>query len=137
MERWQQRFSGMVMVKAKYRPGRSEPILIDGEKLLKPALKLMSFYRLRIDKIKEDAVVTLGCCDCGDQPEDGPENWTSIAGESKTSKGDDGDVCDRGASGVQKRVTETVKSRSAIPARLPDFVEPMKAKLVGSVPVGA
>ena len=30
-----------------------------------------------------------------------------------------------------------MKSRSAIPARLPDFVEPMKAKLVGSTPVGA
>jgi bifunctional non-homologous end joining protein LigD len=33
-------------------------------------------------------------------------------------------------------VTETVKSRSAIPELLPDFVEPMKAKLVGSMPVG-
>jgi hypothetical protein len=43
---------------SKYRPGRSEPILIGDEKLLKPALKLMSFYRLRIDEIKEDAVVT-------------------------------------------------------------------------------
>jgi hypothetical protein len=43
---------------SKYRPGQSEPILIGGEKLLKPALKLMSFYRVRIDEIKEDAVVT-------------------------------------------------------------------------------
>ena len=42
----------------KYRAGRSEPILIGDEKLLKPALKLMSFYRLRIDEHKEDAVVT-------------------------------------------------------------------------------
>jgi hypothetical protein len=42
----------------KYRRGRSEPILIGSEKLLKPALKLTSFYRLRIDEIKEDAVVT-------------------------------------------------------------------------------
>jgi hypothetical protein len=32
--------------------------LIGDEKLLKTALKLMSFYRLRIDEIKEDAVVT-------------------------------------------------------------------------------
>jgi hypothetical protein len=31
---------------SKYRPGQSEPILIGGEKLLKPALKLMSFFRL-------------------------------------------------------------------------------------------
>jgi plasmid replication initiation protein len=43
---------------SKYRPGQSEPILIGGEKLLKPALKLMSFYRVRIDEIKGDAVVT-------------------------------------------------------------------------------
>ena len=37
---------------SKYRPGRSEPILIGDEKLLKPASKLMSFYRLRIEEIK-------------------------------------------------------------------------------------
>jgi plasmid replication initiation protein len=43
---------------SKYRPGQSEPILIGGAKMLKPALKLMSFYRVRIDEIKEDAVVT-------------------------------------------------------------------------------
>jgi plasmid replication initiation protein len=43
---------------SKYRPGQPEPLLIGGEKLLKPALKLMSFYRLRIDEIKQDAVVT-------------------------------------------------------------------------------
>jgi hypothetical protein len=43
---------------AKYRSGQSEPILIGGEKLLKPTLKLMSFYRLRIDEIQENAVVT-------------------------------------------------------------------------------
>src|ERR1700675_4677180 len=42
----------------KYRPGRSQPILIGGEKLLKPALKLMSLYRLRIDEIKAGTVVT-------------------------------------------------------------------------------
>jgi bifunctional non-homologous end joining protein LigD len=33
-------------------------------------------------------------------------------------------------------VTELVKGRSVIPARLPVFVEPMKAKLVGSMPSG-
>lgn len=42
----------------KYRPGRSEPILIGREKLLKPALQLMNVYRLRIDEIKGGAVVT-------------------------------------------------------------------------------
>jgi hypothetical protein len=42
----------------KYRPGQSEPILIGGEKLLKPALQLMNAYRLRIDEIKWDALVT-------------------------------------------------------------------------------
>ena len=42
----------------KYRPGQSEPILIGGEKLLKPALRLMSDDRLRIDEIKGAQVVT-------------------------------------------------------------------------------
>jgi hypothetical protein len=42
----------------KYRSGQSEPISIGGEKLLKPALQLMNVYRLRIDEIKGDAVVT-------------------------------------------------------------------------------
>jgi hypothetical protein len=44
---------------SKYRPGQSEPILIGGEKLLKPALRLMSDYRLRIAEIKGDAVLTI------------------------------------------------------------------------------
>ena len=42
----------------KYRPGQSEPILIGGENLLKPALQLMNVFRLRIDEIKGNAVVT-------------------------------------------------------------------------------
>jgi hypothetical protein len=42
----------------KYRAGQSEPILIGGEKSLKPALRLMSDYRLRIDEIKGAEVVT-------------------------------------------------------------------------------
>jgi hypothetical protein len=41
----------------KYRPGQSEPILIGDEKMLKPALRLMSDYRLRIDEIKGAEVV--------------------------------------------------------------------------------
>jgi hypothetical protein len=36
----------------KYRPVQSEPILIRGENMLKPALRLKSDYRLRIDEIK-------------------------------------------------------------------------------------
>jgi bifunctional non-homologous end joining protein LigD len=35
-----------------------------------------------------------------------------------------------------RSAAEPVKSRSATAARLPDFVEPMKAKLVGSMPSG-
>jgi bifunctional non-homologous end joining protein LigD len=31
---------------------------------------------------------------------------------------------------------DPVKARSSTPERLPDFVEPMKAKLVGSMPSG-
>jgi hypothetical protein len=42
----------------KYRAGQSEPILIGGEKMLKPALRLISDYRLRIDEIKGNSVVT-------------------------------------------------------------------------------
>src|ERR1700732_1400771 len=42
----------------KYRPGQSEPILIGGANALKPALQLMSLYRLRIDEIKGDVVLT-------------------------------------------------------------------------------
>src|ERR1700730_8191055 len=37
---------------------------------------------------------------------------------------------------MSDRVSETVKSSSATPIRLPDFIEPMKAKLVGSMPSG-
>ena len=36
----------------KFRPGQTDPILVGGEKLLKPALQLMNVYQLRIDKIK-------------------------------------------------------------------------------------
>src|ERR1700693_5496819 len=43
---------------SKDRPGHSEPILIGGAKALKPALQLMNVYRLRIDQIKADAVIT-------------------------------------------------------------------------------
>jgi Initiator Replication protein len=42
----------------KYRPDQREPILLGAAKLLKPALRLMNIFRLRIDKIKRDAVVT-------------------------------------------------------------------------------
>src|ERR1700731_1609536 len=42
----------------KYRPGQSEPIFVGGENLIKPALRLMSLYRLRIDEIKGNAVIT-------------------------------------------------------------------------------
>jgi hypothetical protein len=43
---------------SKYRPGQSEPILIGGATALKPALQLMNVYRLRIDEVKEGAVLT-------------------------------------------------------------------------------
>jgi Initiator Replication protein len=39
-------------------PVSLEPILIGGEKLLKPALRVISVYRLRIDEIRADTVVT-------------------------------------------------------------------------------
>jgi hypothetical protein len=42
----------------KYRSGQSDPIFIGGPNLLKPALRLMSLYRLRIDEIQGDKVMT-------------------------------------------------------------------------------
>ena len=42
----------------KYRPSQSEPILVGGENLLKPALRLMTRYRLVIEEIKDAEVIT-------------------------------------------------------------------------------
>ena len=42
----------------KYRPGQSDPILVGGLSLLKPALRLMSYYRLMIEEIKDAQVIT-------------------------------------------------------------------------------
>jgi hypothetical protein len=41
----------------KYRPGQSEPILVGGKNLLKPALRLMTWYRLVIEEIKDAEVI--------------------------------------------------------------------------------
>jgi Initiator Replication protein len=41
----------------KYRPGQSEPILVGGENLLKPALQLMTSYRLVIEEIKDSEAI--------------------------------------------------------------------------------
>jgi plasmid replication initiation protein len=42
----------------KYQPGRSEPVLVGGNKVLKPALRLMTLYRLVIDEIQDGQPVT-------------------------------------------------------------------------------
>jgi plasmid replication initiation protein len=42
----------------KYRPGQAEPILVGGNNRLKPALRLMSDYRLVIEEIKDSEVIT-------------------------------------------------------------------------------
>ena len=42
----------------KYRPGQSKPILVGGETLLKPALSLMTSYRLVIEEIKDTEAIT-------------------------------------------------------------------------------
>jgi hypothetical protein len=42
----------------KYQPGRSEPIFVGGHKVLKPALRLMTLYRLAIDEIQDGQAVT-------------------------------------------------------------------------------
>ena len=43
---------------AKYRAGQSEPILVGGIKALKPALRLMTWYRLKIEEVLDDRAVT-------------------------------------------------------------------------------
>jgi plasmid replication initiation protein len=42
----------------EYRPGQAEPILVGGENLLKPALRLMTYYRLVIEEIKDGQAIT-------------------------------------------------------------------------------
>jgi hypothetical protein len=42
----------------KYRPGQSKPILVGGNKVIKPALRLMIDYRLVIEEIKDAEVIT-------------------------------------------------------------------------------
>jgi hypothetical protein len=42
----------------KYRPGQSEPILVGGKNRLKPALLLMTSYRLVIEEIEEGKVIS-------------------------------------------------------------------------------
>jgi hypothetical protein len=42
----------------KYPPGQSEPILVGGKKVLKPTLRLMACYRLKIDQIIDGRAVT-------------------------------------------------------------------------------
>ena len=42
----------------KYRLGQSEPILMGGREVLKPALRLMRNYRLVIEEIRDDQAIT-------------------------------------------------------------------------------
>jgi plasmid replication initiation protein len=42
----------------KYRPGQSELILVGGHKVLKPALRLMTWFRLVIEDVKDGQAVT-------------------------------------------------------------------------------
>jgi hypothetical protein len=41
----------------KYQPAESEPILVGCARLLKPALRLLTLYRLRIDQIRDGKAV--------------------------------------------------------------------------------
>jgi plasmid replication initiation protein len=43
----------------KYRPGHSEAVLVGGRNVLKPALRLMTSYRLAIDEIKNFQAITI------------------------------------------------------------------------------
>jgi hypothetical protein len=42
----------------KYRPGRPEPILVGDKKVLNPALRLMTCYRLKIEVVLDGRAVT-------------------------------------------------------------------------------
>jgi hypothetical protein len=43
----------------KYQPGQSEPIFVGGNKVFKPALRLMTSYRLAIDEIKDSEAIMI------------------------------------------------------------------------------
>ncbi len=43
----------------KYRPGQSDPILVGGRDLLKPALRLMSVYRIKIEEVDDTGVAMI------------------------------------------------------------------------------
>jgi len=42
----------------EYQPGQSEPILVGDKKVLKPALRLMTYYRLKIEVVLDGRAVT-------------------------------------------------------------------------------
>ena len=42
----------------KYRAGRNEPVLVGGITLLKPALRLMTDYRLTIQEVEGPGILT-------------------------------------------------------------------------------
>jgi hypothetical protein len=42
----------------KYQPGQSEPILVGGMNVFKPALRLMVYYRLKIEEVTDGQAVT-------------------------------------------------------------------------------
>src|SRR5690348_3690041 len=42
----------------KYRPGQYEPILAGDKKVLKSALRLMTYYRLKIEVVRDGGAVT-------------------------------------------------------------------------------
>ena len=42
----------------KYQPGQSEPILVGDKKVLKPALRLMTLYRLKIEEVLDGRAIT-------------------------------------------------------------------------------
>ena len=42
----------------KYQPGQSDPILVGDKKVLKPALRLMTYYRLKIEEVLDARAVT-------------------------------------------------------------------------------
>ncbi|HTD17752.1 MAG TPA: hypothetical protein VK673_21380 [Chthoniobacterales bacterium] len=69
----------------KFRPGQTEPILVGDEKLLKPALRLMSYYRLKIEEVLNGRAVTSYTAE--------PLACTTRGSEVVSVGGDEASVC--------------------------------------------
>jgi DNA ligase D-like protein (predicted ligase) len=130
----------------KYRPGRSDLISVGGIAQLKPALRLMTAYRLMIQEVTGAEVLTsytrwLECVQVkgGAEPEIYvafsprfvlPQRIPRVPPKKTLSQKPQSAESGSRAIGVSRLPVKVPSSP------LPDFVEPMKAQLVASMPAG-